>query len=352
MLLGIDVGQGTTDILLWDPSEPIENAIQLIIPSASKRLARQINAFNDNVYCQGNVMGGSPLVSALKRKIQNGKKVYMTKNSAMSIRYQQKFVEDLGIQILGPEDPVPRGTRSFLTGDLDFKWLIGLFEELLGTKPIIDKIGLAMQDHGLHEVGKLARDTRMAFYRETLKKSRNLKDLGFRGKIPDRFPRLQAALHEKRTWFPEVQHFVIDSSPVAIMGALLDERVEEQMYGKAKTVINFGNGHTLVCALDTEDRVLGLFEHHTGRIKETEKFDAYLSQFLQGKLDSKEVVDDQGHGSFYLGEIPDEASENIAVIGPRRSIAKNSKFKMLFATPGGSMMMAGPIALVKVLHQK
>ncbi|MHA1214525.1 MAG: DUF1786 family protein [Candidatus Hodarchaeales archaeon] len=352
MLLGIDVGQGTTDILLWDPNEPIENAIQLIIPSASRRLAHQISAFDGDIYCHGSVMGGSPLASVLKKKVRNGSKVYMTIEAAMSIRYHQKFVTDLGIEILKPEDPIPEGVRPFSTGDIDFKWLLDLFEQILGDKPIIDKVGLAMQDHGLHEVNKLARDTRMAFYRETLEKSRDLEDLGFKEKIPNRFPRLKAVLHEKEKWFSKKNHFIIDSSPIAIMGALLDEKVKEQMYGKAKTVINYGNGHTLVCALDSDNKVLGLFEHHTGRIKDPEKFDAYLTKFLKGKLEAKEVLKDQGHGSFYLGDIPREAFDNIVVIGPKRNIGKKSRFRMLFASPGGSMMIAGPLALITILHNE
>ncbi|MFX1255375.1 MAG: DUF1786 family protein [Promethearchaeota archaeon] len=350
MFLGIDVGYGTMDVLLWDQKSSIENALQLVIPSAASRLAREIRSTKGDVYCHGTIMGGSPLVGALKEKIKAGASVYMTKEAAMSIRYHPEFVEDLGIQILKDETSPPKNARSYLTSDFNFPWLLKVLQEALGEKPSIKQIGLAVQDHGYHEKDQLARETRLEFYKERLRQSRNLYDLGFRGEVPVRFPRLRAAWLEKEKWFSRAQHYVIDTSPVAILGALEDEAIASETREVPKTVINFGNGHTLVCAISGENKLIALFEHHTGRIKEIEKFDHYLEEFLTGTLNSKAVVEDGGHGSYYLKSIPQKTADTIIAIGPRRSIGKESRYRMIFASPGGSMMMAGPIAMAKALH--
>ncbi|MFW9997710.1 MAG: DUF1786 family protein [Candidatus Odinarchaeota archaeon] len=352
MFLGIDTGQGTTDILLWDQQSPLENALQFVIPSASSRLARRISSTDGDIYCHGNVMGGIPLVKVLKEKIQAGSQVFMTKEAAMSIRYHPDFVEAIGIKILEPETPPPENVTSFITGDFDFPWLLGVFEEALGEKPAIDQVGLAVQDHGLHEKTRLARETRLEFYKERLLESKNLLNLGFREGIPSRFPRLRAAWLEKEKALPNTKHFIIDTSPAAIIGALQDEQILQEQNNVPKTVINFGNGHTLVCIISASNEVIALFEHHTGRIKQPGKFDSYLKEFFTGKLSSKKVIEDHGHGVYYLGSVPSESSENIVAIGPNRSLGKESAYEMVYANPGGSMMMAGPIAMAKALEEE
>lgn len=349
MILGIDVGQGTTDILLWDPSDSFENALQLVIPSASKRLAQKVQTLEGDIYCHGTVMGGIPLVKALKEKIKSGSTVYMTTEAALSIRYHMNFVRDLGVKILDPNDPVPLNTTSITTGDFRFKWLLDIFRDVLGEVPHIEGVGLAVQDHGLHKETELARETRLQFYIEKLTQLNELSHLGFRDSVPNRFPRLQAALKEKEKWLPQSRHYIIDTSPIAILGALQDEVIRTKMQGQPKTVINFGNGHTLVCVLDENNTVSALFEHHTNRISQIAKFDRYLEEFFDGVLDSQKVIDDLGHGSYYLRPIPSDASKNLIAIGPRRSIGKQSQFPIIFSNPRGSMMMAGPIALIKSL---
>ena len=347
MYLGIDVGQGTSDIILWDPNQSIETALQLVIPSASNRLARQIELMKGDIFCHGTVMGGIPLVKALKNKIKDGSQVFMTPESAMSIRYHLDFVKDMGIQIVNSSEEVSSDINTITTTDFRFEWIIKLFKDVLGYKPKINGIGLAVQDHGLHEKNEYARETRLQFYKERLEESPDLRQLGFRKSVPDRFPRLKGALKEKTISFPNTDHYITDTSPIAILGALYDHEIQEKISGQPKTVCNFGNGHTLVCVLDKDNSVLAFFEHHTGRLKDPKKFDNYLDDLFNEKLDSKVILEDSGHGSYYLDSIPSSSKKNIIAIGPQRHLGKLSKYKMLFANPGGSMMMAGPIALVK-----
>ncbi|MHA1975853.1 MAG: DUF1786 family protein [Candidatus Hodarchaeales archaeon] len=347
MFLGIDVGQGTTDIFLWDPDQPLENSIQLVIPSASNRLAQEIDNEEGDIFCHGAIMGGIPLVKALKNKIRTGSRVYMTPESAMSIRYHLDFVTDLGISIVNSSQEVPIEVKKIRTTDFRFEWIFKFLQDALGCDPEINGVGIAVQDHGMHKKEEYARETRLQFYKEQLDQSPNLRSLGFKKSVPDRFPRLKAALKEKNRFFPAAEHYITDTSPIAILGALYDDEISYRFLNEAKTVINYGNGHTLVCVLDAKNNVVAFFEHHTGRIKDPKKFDNYLDELFEERLDSKAVLDDLGHGSYYLNAIPTSASENIIAIGPQRNLGKASKFQISFANPGGSMMMAGPIALVK-----
>ncbi|HYK97075.1 MAG TPA: hypothetical protein VEU77_01655, partial [Candidatus Acidoferrales bacterium] len=60
-ILAIDIGAGTMDVLLQDPSQPMENAVQLVLPSATAIIGRRIErARRDGrpVFLHGNLMGG------------------------------------------------------------------------------------------------------------------------------------------------------------------------------------------------------------------------------------------------------------------------------------------------------
>ena len=43
-ILAIDIGAGTQDILLYDPSESMENAVKLVLPSPTRIAAHRIRA--------------------------------------------------------------------------------------------------------------------------------------------------------------------------------------------------------------------------------------------------------------------------------------------------------------------
>ena len=88
-ILAIDVGAGTQDVLLWEAGQPMENNVQLILPSWTTILARQVRQATQEgrpVFLTGNLMGGGPLVSAMKRHLKAGYPVYATPRAALTIR--------------------------------------------------------------------------------------------------------------------------------------------------------------------------------------------------------------------------------------------------------------------------
>ena len=88
-ILAIDVGAGTQDVLLWETGQPMENNVKLVLPSWTTVLARRVGQATQEgrpVFLTGNLMGGGPVVSAMKRHLRAGYPVYTTPRAALTIR--------------------------------------------------------------------------------------------------------------------------------------------------------------------------------------------------------------------------------------------------------------------------
>jgi uncharacterized protein (DUF1786 family) len=60
-ILSLDIGGGTQDLLVWNDQEPLENALQCILPSPTVMVGRKIGqATRDRkaLYLTGQLMGG------------------------------------------------------------------------------------------------------------------------------------------------------------------------------------------------------------------------------------------------------------------------------------------------------
>ena len=146
----------------------------------------------------------------------------------------------------------------------------------------------------------------------------------------------------------------MDTGPAAIFGALTDPAAIEPAI-----VVNIGNGHTLG-ALVQENRIMGLFEHHTS-LMNPEKLQDYIIKLADGQLSFEEVFKDQGHGA-YIKEFPGfDQVRSIMVTGPKREMLEklaNSEFrpevleKLHFAAPFGSMMLSGCFGLLAGFLEK
>ncbi|MFV2016322.1 MAG: DUF1786 family protein, partial [Candidatus Heimdallarchaeota archaeon] len=139
--------------------------------------------------------------------------------------------------------------------------------------------------------------------------------------------------------------FVMDSSPAVILGAV-DYRKIRQL------AVNVGNGHTLA-VIFKEKLVEAIYEIHTGGIK-LERFTEDLHRLARGELSHEEALRSGGHGVFIRDQIKLEDSEiedlfPMTVIGPNRHMIKSLNVK--FVNPAGSMMMAGPIGLLRAYHE-
>ena len=110
-ILAIDVGGGTQDILLYQQGMPMENCVQLVLPSPTRIIAQKIHeatASRKNIFLTGNTMGGGPCSSAVEKHLQTGLKVYATQRAALSFHDNLDEVRRRGIQITSRP---PKGTH-------------------------------------------------------------------------------------------------------------------------------------------------------------------------------------------------------------------------------------------------
>ena len=84
-ILAVDMGTGTQDILLFDSAQPVENALQMIMPSATEIAARRIRAATRErraVVLTGVTAGGGPCHWALEAHLKAGLPALATPEAA------------------------------------------------------------------------------------------------------------------------------------------------------------------------------------------------------------------------------------------------------------------------------
>jgi uncharacterized protein (DUF1786 family) len=331
-VLAIDVGAGTQDILLYESNKPIENCVKMILPSQTSLVAGRIKratAEGQDVFLTGNLMGGGPCVSAMKRHIRAGFSVYATPLAAKTIRDNPREVEEIGVHIV---EEVPTEAVSIETRDVHLDSLrqaLGLFDVELP-----ECYAIAVQDHGETLEGSQRR-FRFQHWERFVEAGGHISSLAYR-EIPDYFTRMRAV----RADVPGA--LLMDTGSAAIWGALCDPAVAAHQE-EGLVIVNVGNQHTVGVLLRGE-RVWGLFEHHTVLLT-AEKLAACVGALRRGTLSNDEVYDEHGHGAMIHADYPPDGSfEFVAVTGPNRHMAEDLGYYM--AVPYGDMMLSGAFGLV------
>jgi uncharacterized protein (DUF1786 family) len=331
-VLAIDVGAGTQDILLYESGKPIENCVKMILPSQTSLVAgriRQATAEGHDVFLTGNLMGGGPCVSAMKRHIRAGFSVYATPLAAKTIRDNPCEVEEMGVRIV---EEAPAGAVAIETRDVNLDSLCRALD--LFDIELPECYAIAVQDHGETLEGSQRR-FRFQHWERVVEAGGHISSLAYR-EIPDYFTRMKAV----RTDVPGA--LLMDTGSAAIWGVLCDP-VAAAHQEEGLVIVNVGNQHT-VGVLVRGERVWGLFEHHTVLLT-TEKLAAYVGALQQGTLSGDEVYDEHGHGAIIHADYPPDSSfEFVAVTGPNRRMAEGLGYYM--AVPYGDMMLSGASGLV------
>src|SRR3989337_3481253 len=84
-ILAVDMGTGTQDILLFDSAQSVENALQMIMPSATEIAAgriRRATREDRTVVLTGVTPGGGPCAWALERHLKAGLAAYAPPEAA------------------------------------------------------------------------------------------------------------------------------------------------------------------------------------------------------------------------------------------------------------------------------
>jgi uncharacterized protein (DUF1786 family) len=333
-ILAIDVGAGTQDVLLWEAGQPMENAIKLVLPSWTTVLARQVQQATREghpVFLTGNLMGGGPVVSAMKRHMQAGYPVYATPRAALTVRDNLDQVRERGYAIVD-EPPGAPDLLTLRTRDVDLDALAAALAPFGVTIP--ETVAVAVQDHGECLEGS-NRAFRFQLWREFVEGGGHLLDLVYR-EPPPCYTRMRAVQQDA----PGA--VVMDTGPAALWGILEDERATAHRE-EGFVLVNLGNQHTLGVLLRGE-RILGLFEHHTV-LMSPEKLAALVDRLRAGTLTNAEVFDGHGHGAHISPDyVPGNGLDFVAVTGPQRHLAAGLGYTA--AAPHGDMMLTGCFGLV------
>lgn len=362
-ILAIDVGTGTQDILLFDTTTQVENCLQMIMPSPTVLVARQIQdatARGQDVLLTGVTMGGGPSSWAAHDHLKANQRVFATPSAAKSFNDDLAAVEKSGVKVVS-EEQAARMTqvRRIDMRDVDLDALRRAFEAF-GIALQFDALAIAVFDHGNAPVHMSDRLFRFEFLAERLKMFNSPATFAFmRDQIPPRLTRMQSVADSVGATLggrPEMgthtgapmtgTHtgaplLVMDTAAAAVLGALEDDRVRAQ---RTAIVANVGNFHTLAFRF-SHGAITGVFEHHTGELT-AEQLENFIAQLADGTLTHEAVFNSNGHGAFLFDHQPLPLTF-LAVVGPRREKLLRSRYRPYFAAPYGDMMLAGCYGLVR-----
>src|SRR5919109_1802676 len=101
-ILAIDIGAGTMDLLIHDPMQPMENAVQLVLPSATSLVGRRIERARragQPIFLHGNLMGGYHTTNAVWHHLEAGLAVYATERAARTVHDSIDLLQRKGVRI-------------------------------------------------------------------------------------------------------------------------------------------------------------------------------------------------------------------------------------------------------------
>ncbi len=361
-ILAIDVGTGTQDILLFDSTQPVENAIQMIMPSptqiAAKRI-RRATAHRSPVVLEGVIAGGGPCSWALEDHLRAGLPAFATPEAAATFDDDLDAVRRMGVTVVSEGEAHSVDAERVVLRDLDLDAVRDALTAF-DVDTIFDGIALGCLDHGASPPGYSDRLFRFEHLRRVVE-SRN--DLRAFAMLPDEIPDYLTRAHAiVRSADPGVPTVFLDTGLAAALGALQDPTVGSE---EEQAVLNLGNMHAL-CFHLRGTRIVSLYEHHTGEISAEQIVD-FTERLLAGALPHEDVFNTSGHGVYYANnannarvgavrEPPtrDEAARGplVAVTGPQRGKVRDTRLAPYFAVPHGDMMVSGCFGLLWAFAEK
>jgi len=346
-ILAIDIGTGTQDMLLYDTEKEVENSLILVMPSPTVIIAEKVRLATKkkrDIFLDGTVMGGGPVVRAIKEHLKQGSNVCSSPKAALTIKDDIDQVTQMGIHIIKNNEDIPdeKNIEVIKLVDLDINAINNALSSFGVAMP--ESIAVAVQDHG-YSPGSSNRIYRFKMFEKLMDMGGDFEVFSYgHDNIPKEFNRI-AAVSET---ISDIDATFMDTGPAAIFGALHDtEAIQPAL------VVNIGNGHTLA-AIVKENRIVALFEHHTSSLN-GKKLQDLMLRFMQGELSAEEIFDDGGDGCYIKENTDGKDIRSIMVTGPRRgmlmnmeNISKNEQIwpKIHFAAPYGNMMLSGSYGLL------
>ncbi len=371
-ILAVDMGTGTQDILLFDSTQSVENALQMIMPSATEIAARRIRVATREqrpVVLTGVTAGGGPCHWALEHHLEAGRPAYATPEAAKTFDDDLDIVQRMGVTLIS-EDEVDgiEGVRVRLR-DLDLDAIRAAFSAF-DVETRFDGLALGCLDHGASPPGYSDRLFRFDHLRRVVAERNDLRAFAYLPQeLPDYLTRARTLVAAADADAPTV---FLDTGPAAALGALQDPQVAA--HGE-QLLLNLGNMHALAFHLHGT-RIHSLYEHHTGELSADQLVD-FTQRLIAGTLPHEDVFNSKGHGVYYadptrhpersggsrppphpeLVEGPEPIERRadspfLAVTGPQRGKLRGSELDPYFAVPHGDMMVSGCFGLVWAFADK
>ncbi len=339
-ILAIDVGTGTQDIMIYDDEKELENSIKLVLPSPHLYISQKIREIENDIYFDGEIMGGGKIKKSILEHIDKGYKVVMEETPAKTIRDKILQVKELGIEIASPDKDYKNYTKITL-GDIN---ITKLSEFILGYDLEFDfeKIAIAVQDHGYNE-NMSDRDFRFEKFRKKLIKPLKPEEFSFKGNIPEYYTRMKAVERQLEKEGIDLKPLIMDTKFASIVGMCYDNIASKL---KSFIAIDIGNGHTTAASIEN-GKIQGIFEHHTSSLT-PESLENYLKRLAEGIITNDEVYNDYGHGAHVINSI--SKIEKVIVSGPKRELIEKTNLDWHHACPGGDVMMTGTVGLIKTIE--
>ncbi|MCH8920321.1 MAG: pyruvate formate lyase-activating protein [Chloroflexi bacterium] len=353
-ILAVDMGTGTQDILLFDSAQPVENALQMIMPSATEIAAHRIRAATRErraVVLTGVTAGGGPCHWALEAHLKAGLPALATPEAAKTFDDDLDNVQRMGVTLLSEDEVDAAQGEHIPLRDLDLDAIRTAFSAFdVDTR--FDGLALGCLDHGASPPGYSDRLFRFDHLRRVVAERNDLRAFAY---LPDELPeyltRARTLLAAADADAPTV---FLDTGPAAALGALQDSQVAAH---QEQLLLNLGNMHALAFHLHGT-RILSLYEHHTGEVS-ADQFVDFTQRLIAGTLRHEDVFESKGHGVYYAdGPARPEPVERptarpfLAVTGPQRAKLRGSVLDPYFAVPHGDMMVSGCFGLLWAFAEK
>jgi uncharacterized protein (DUF1786 family) len=358
-ILAVDVGTGTQDILCFESGKTIENCFKMVMPSPTVIVAERIKKATERgqpILLTGVTMGGGPCHWAARDHALAGFAVAVTPQAAQTFDDDLAMVEQMGFEIIDDDEVKLRKENSTIVDielqDFDATAIIGALRSF-DVDPAVDAIAIAAFDHGAAPPGVSDRRFRFDFIAETVHRNPVPSSFAYPAQdTPADLTRLRSISTSVDRYLqlsdsdPHASVLLMDTGSAAVLGSLEDPLVRSQ---HESVICNIGNFHTLAFHL-AQERIIGIFEHHTGEIDRMQ-LEQMLVKLADGTLTNEEVFNTSGHGALILDNVAQDGIRRafpfLAVTGPRREILRGSSLHPYEATPHGDMMLAGCFGLLR-----
>jgi uncharacterized protein (DUF1786 family) len=342
LILAVDIGGGTQDILLFDSLRTMENCVKMVMPSPAIALAQKVESAirrKRPILFSGVNMGAGPAKSSIKRHIDAELATYATPEAACTFYDDLDRVREIGVTIVSADEAKKlKNVEEIPLKDLHLDEIRTALASF-GVNTDFDAVAVAVLDHGKAPQGVSDRTFRFEHIERVVKQNNKLEAFAYLLEdVPSYLTRMKAVA---RTLDADIPLLLLDTGVAAALGALQDEEIKRQ---SDLIMINLGNFHTLAFRLH-ERAIIGSFEHHTGHMT-ADKLDNLLTRFSACQLTNEDVFNDRGHGCIPMSS-KDEHMPFVAATGPQRGRLAGSKTNPYMAVPFGDMMLTGCYGLIR-----